>query len=264
MSLKNTKKLLETMAKLRDKETGCSWDIQQTPETIVPYMLLEAYEVADAIENGNIKDIKSEIGDLLYQVVYFSQMYKEQNLFDFEDVAKTVDDKMKHRYGPILSDKKLSIDEVNILWEQQKKKERAGEPEADSILDNIPMNMPAMTIANKLTQKVSKVGFDWDTDIDVISSIKSELQEVEDELTKETREQDKIFEEIGDLLFASINIARKSNIDPEQALRAANQKFINRFHHIEKRAKETNISLKNMSLNQMESYWKEAKNLQNK
>jgi ATP diphosphatase len=263
-------RLLEIMAALRAPETGCPWDLEQDFASIVPYTLEEAYEVADAIERGDLADLRDELGDLLLQVVFHARMAEEQGAFAFPDVVEAITRKLIRRHPHVFGDTKdLSPEEVKSLWDEIKRREKAERhkarerlgmpPEAHEagFLGGIPTALPALTRAQKLTAKAAKVGFDWPEPTQVIDKIHEELEEVKE--ASSSGERDKIEDEIGDLLFSVTNLARHFNIDPERALRRTNAKFERRFRAIEEALKRQNRSLDDASLEEMERLWVEAK-----
>ena len=248
--------LIDIMALLRNPERGCPWDIEQSFATIAPYTLEEAYEVYDAIVKKDITALKDELGDLLLQVVYHSQMAKDNQLFDFNDVVEAICEKMIRRHPHIFgSFNKDDWQEKPIAsWENQKAKER----KTGKTLDNIALTLPALTRAIKLQSRAARVGFDWAETKQVFDKIKEETNELEIEINN--LEQAKIENELGDLIFAIANLARKLNVDAEEALRKTNQKFISRFEYIEQKLAKQNKKPEDASLEEMEEIWQEAKN----
>ncbi|VAW70259.1 Nucleoside triphosphate pyrophosphohydrolase MazG [hydrothermal vent metagenome] len=254
------KKLLDIMTALRDPQTGCPWDIKQTCKTIVPYTLEEAYEVADAIENGDMQELKSELGDLLFQVVFYAQIAKEHGDFDFSDVVDAISEKLINRHPHVFSDEK-DTDEasLNEKWEQSKALERDKSSASGqaSILSGVAKALPSLTRAQKLQKRAAREGFDWPTMEPVIAKIEEELEELK-EAVKE-QEPSHIFEEAGDLLFSCVNLARHLEVDSEEALRACNQKFEQRFFYIEKHLQQAGRTLGACTLDELEALWQEAK-----
>ena len=262
-------RLNEIMAALRTPETGCPWDLEQTFATIVPYTLEEAYEVADAIERGDVADLREELGDLLLQVVFHARMAEEEGRFDFGDVVDAITCKLIRRHPHVFGDARdLSSDEVKALWgriKAEEKRERAearraaGLPaeEATGALAGAPLALPALTRALKLQQKAGKVGFDWNDPRAVLAKLREEIDEVEAELDANVAER--VAGEVGDLLFAVANLARHLRVDPEAALRGANAKFERRFAHIETRLGEAGRAPVEATLDEMEALWEEAK-----
>lgn len=258
-SLPNTKRLLSIMTALRDPETGCPWDCKQTFETIVPYTLEEAYEVADAIEQGDFEELHGELGDLLFQVVFYAQMGQEDGLFDFESIAGKMADKLERRHPHVFGDLEYVSDEVlKQNWEQQKQLERQEKNQQNlSLLDHLPKGFPSLSIAQKIQKRVGRHGFDWTNVGGVIEKIEEELSEVKQAI--ENQDQANMEEEVGDLLFAVVNLARHLNFDAETALRKANRKFEVRFRELENILSERNLSVSDASLEQLEAAWQQAK-----
>jgi ATP diphosphatase len=268
-------RLNEIMAALRTPETGCPWDLEQTFATIAPYTLEEAYEVADAIERGDVANLREELGDLLLQVVFHARMAEEQGRFDFGDVVDAITRKLIRRHPHVFGDARdLSSDEVKALWGRVKadeKRERAearraaGLPAAEAAtgaLAGVPLALPALTRALKLQEKAGKVGFDWNDPRAVLAKLREEIDEVEAEL--EANDAQRVAGEVGDLLFAVANLARHLHVDPEAALRGANAKFERRFAHIESRLGEAGRAPTEATLDEMEALWREAKQRERK
>jgi ATP diphosphatase len=260
---------LAVMAVLRDPERGCRWDAEQDFQTITPYTIEEAYEVADAIARGDMADLKDELGDLLLQVVYHAQMAAEAGEFDFAGIADGVARKMIRRHPHVFGDADgHRADLVPGLWDRVKAEEAAAKLAADGagsakdigLLDGIPLALPALTRSVKLQRKAAKVGFDWDAAPLILDKLREEMAEFEAEIIAGKREE--MEEEFGDLLFVLTNLARHLSIDPESALRAANRKFERRFTHIESRLRASGRSLEGASLAEMEELWVEAKELE--
>lgn len=261
--------LIAIMARLRDPNDGCPWDLEQTFDTILPYTIEEAYEVADAIERGDLHDLQDELGDLLLQVVFHSRMAEERGAFAFNDVVGSICHKMIRRHPNVFADAVRENAEAQIVaWEEQKAQERAekavrmAEHRADtrhSVLDGLPLALPALTRALKIQNRVSRVGFDWPEAGQVIDKIEEELEEVREELDASQRDQGRIAEEIGDLLFAVTNLARKSGVDPESALRLANAKFEQRFRGVEELLENEGKSPENSTLEEMDALWSVVK-----
>lgn len=252
-------RLIAIMARLRDPDEGCAWDLQQTHETIVPYTIEEAYEVAEAVKSGNPDELKDELGDLLLQVVFQARIAEEANTFDFEAVAKAISTKMVRRHPHIFGETTYrNRAEQREAWEAIKAEERK-EKNKSGILDGVATTLPPVMRAVKLQKRAGRVGFDWPDPAPVMAKIREELDEVETELAQGTDNKSGLEGEIGDLLFAVINLARKTGIDPDVALTRTNEKFINRFNSIEEKAKSTNQRMEDLSLNQMEEWWQQAK-----
>ncbi len=261
--------LLYLMARLRDPEGGCPWDLQQDFASIVPHTLEEAYEVADAIEREDFAHLPSELGDLLFQVVYYSQLGQEQQMFDFSTVVHSITEKLVRRHPHVFADGQLyaarqtsavNSEQVKQRWEEIKQQERAeqAEPEqAVSVLADIPLNMPALSRALKIQKRASSVGFDWSSVPPVLAKVAEELQEVREALV--SGDQAAISEELGDLLFATVNVARHLKVNPETALRAANIKFSERLQAVEQQARQQGVALSDCTEGQLDAMWNLAK-----
>lgn len=255
-------RLLGIMAALRNPETGCPWDVEQTFASIAPYTIEEAYEVADAISRNDLPDLKDELGDLLLQVVFHARMAEEQDAFDFNAVAASISDKMIRRHPHVFDNGDADTPEaVKVSWESIKATERA-EKQADNVppsaLDGVAMALPALTRAEKLSKRAARVGFEWPAISMVFDDIREELGELEAELS-DTPDPDRLEDEMGDLLFCIANLARTLKVDPEAALRRTNEKFTRRFHYVEARVAESGGVVDNTDLAQLDSYWDEAK-----
>ena len=256
-------RLLEIMKRLRDPKDGCPWDIEQTYETIAPYTIEEAYEVSDAIDQGNWHELEGELGDLLLQVIYFTQIGSEDGHFSFESVVKNVSDKMIRRHPHVFGDKKQykSSDQQIRDWEKIKEQERSKNTPSKT-LDGIAGNLPALTYATKLQKRAARVGFDW-PDIsgvtDKISEEIDELNEARNELSLDAQE-----EEYGDLMFVMVNFARHLKIDPEKALRGANKKFKKRFEQVEKELTLIGKTPNQSDLSEMDNLWNVVKQKENR
>ncbi|THF51988.1 nucleoside triphosphate pyrophosphohydrolase [Allorhizobium terrae] len=269
---KDIARLLEIMAALRQPETGCPWDIVQTFETIKPYTLEEAYEVADAIERNDPDDLCEELGDLLLQVVFHAQIASESGLFTFEDVVEAITKKMIRRHPHVFARSDADTpDAVKQQWDtikKQEKSERAARRKArgmadvfqDGLLGSVQRTFPALTEAVKLQEQAAKVGFDWDKAEPILDKIEEEIAELREAMRE--GDQHKIKDELGDLTFALVNIGRHVKADPEQALRGTNVKFRRRFGYIEKTLRANGESLEHASLARMEELWQEAKKLE--
>ena len=254
-------RLLEVMARLRAPQGGCPWDVEQTFATIAPYTVEEAYEVADAIERGDLKDLKEELGDLLFQVVFHARMAEELGEFAFDDVAAAMVDKMVRRHPHVFAGQSYKdVAEQTAAWETIKAQERAGKDRARSLLDDVPPNLPGMTRAVKLTKRAARVGFDWPSTQEVLDKLREELAELEVEI--DAGDLPKAREELGDLLFVCANLARKLDVEPEDAVRAANAKFVRRFGYIERTLAERGSSPEQSDLAEMDGLWDEAKALE--
>ena len=302
--LSETQRLLDIMAQLRDPQSGCPWDVKQTMESLTRYTIEEAYEVADAIATGDMHDIKDELGDLLFQVVFYAQIASESRAFSFDDVAKSISDKLVRRHPHVFANALasegvgdtnenvkvertlLSDSALNAQWdaikaqEKQLKKQRLkqdNEAIENSILDNVPKGMPALMYAQKLQKACAKVGFDWPDAAPVIDKVREEVEEIQQELDFKQRaqgalntgvsplnsgvpdNQQAIEEEIGDALFAMVNLARHCKVDADTALRNASNKFANRFKGVERLAAEQGDKLDALTLDEMEALWQQVK-----
>jgi len=302
--LSETQRLLDIMAQLRDPESGCPWDVKQTMESLTRYTIEEAYEVADAIASGDMHDIKDELGDLLFQVVFYAQIASETSAFSFDDVAQSISDKLVRRHphvfaNPLASEgagdtnKNLTVERtqlndsaLNAQWdaikaqEKQLKKQRLKQDDEaiePSILDSVPKGMPALMYAQKLQKACAKVGFDWPDAAPVIDKVREEVEEIQQELDFKQRaqgalnagvaplnsnvpdNQQAIEEEIGDALFAMVNLARHCKVDADTALRNASNKFANRFKGVERLAAEQGEKLDALTLDEMEALWQQVK-----
>ena len=257
-------RLLDIMARLRDPEIGCPWDVNQTFESIAPYTIEEAYEVSEAIASGDREKICDELGDLLLQVVFHAQMAAEEKSFTFEDVAEKVSNKMVRRHPHVFGNLQIADEQhVKQNWEAIKKAERAeaSNVQTTSILDDITSTLPAMVRATKLQKRAASVGFDWPDITAVIKKMHEELDELNQVLTDTPQDKERLQDEIGDILFVASNLARKAGLDPETALLGCNRKFERRFHYIEERLNNQNCRLEDAGLEKMESLWREAKKL---
>ena len=246
-------RLLAIMARLRDKERGCPWDLQQDFATIAPYTIEEAYEVADAIERADIAALKDELGDLLLQVVFHARMAEEEGHFAFDDVAAAIADKMERRHPHVFGDAEIaSVAAQNEAWEAHKAKEREAKGGACSVLDGVALALPALLRAGKIGQRAARIGFDWPDAPAVVAKIEEEIAELAGAGDDAAARQ----EEIGDLLFAAAQLARKLDIEPETALRRATAKFERRFRRLEKLAAERAIG---GDIDALEALWQEVK-----
>ncbi|GHE21935.1 nucleoside triphosphate pyrophosphohydrolase [Halomonas urumqiensis] len=264
--------LLTLMAVLRDADQGCPWDIEQHWDSIVPHTLEEAYEVADAIERRAYDELPGELGDLLFQVVYYAQFAAEESRFDFHDVVHTLTTKMLRRHPhvfpegtldsrrpPGVSAEQVQARQVNSRWETLKAEEREARSREGgvSVLDDVPRTLPALSRAAKLSKRAARTGFDWPDSQGVIAKIREELEEVEQALAE--GDQAHAVEEVGDLLFAVTNLARTLKADPEHCLRKTNAKFERRFRHVESALDAEGVALVDAGLAAMERHWQAAK-----
>jgi MazG family protein len=252
----NIHKLLKIMENLRDKESGCPWDIEQNFESIAPYTIEEAYEVADAIDRGNMQDLKEELGDLLLQVVFHAQMAKEEELFDFNDVVQALSEKLIFRHPHVFGDESgvsaKNAQSVEDIWNRQKDAEK-GQDEHAYLLDSITRNLPSLVRAQKIQKKAMKAGFDWPS----IDGVFEKLEEEKLELQEAIRENDKqaMEDELGDLLFVCGILGRWLDIDAETALKKANDKFVSRFNAVEQKLRDQDTSLDGASLDELDRLW---------
>ena len=261
--------LLQLMARLRHPEHGCPWDLKQNYASIVPYTLEEAYEVADAIERGDFDHLPGELGDLLFQVVYYSQLAAEEGRFGFAEVVDGITAKLIRRHPHVFPDgdlyaapdaQKLEEAAVKQRWEELKAEERAARaaaPEQLSLLDDVPQALPALSRAAKLQKRAAQVGFDWPEALPVLDKVREELDEVLEAMSE--NDPQAIAEELGDLLFVVVNLARHLKVEPEAALRAANGKFERRFRFIEQALRDAGRPIENCSLDELDALWGEAK-----
>lgn len=258
--LSEFERLVEIMKALRDPVSGCPWDLEQNFSTIAPYTVEEAYEVADAIERNDFNDLKSELGDLLLQVVFHSQMAYEQNLFSIEDVAKSINDKMVSRHPHVFGDVSIEDSDAQTkAWEDIKATERAAKSgdAADSALADVAVALPALLRAQKLQKRAARVGFDWPTPDSVFDKLDEEIGEVKDAIRE--GDQAHIEEELGDLLFVCANLVRKLGAESEDVLKAANKKFTTRFMAMEALARLEGNVFAELSLDEQEALWQRVK-----
>ena len=251
-------RLREIMARLRNPDGGCPWDLDQTFSTIAVCTIEEAYEVADAIERNDMDELKAELGDLLFQSVFHARMAEEAGLFNFDDVANTMADKLVRRHPHIFGDEvaKGSAVEQKARWEDIKALERAGKAQHGA-LDDVPVGLPALSRAAKLTRRAARVGFDWPSTDEVFDKLHEEVAELRVEIA--AGDMDKAKDEVGDLLFVIANLARKLGVEPEDALRGSNAKFIRRFHFIEAELAKDGRTPDQSDLAEMDALWDAAK-----
>ena len=249
--------LLQTFKKLRDPSQGCPWDKEQDFKSIANCSIEEAYEVADAIEREDFNDLKEELGDLFFQIIFHSGMAEEKKLFNFEEVVKELNDKLIRRH-PHVFDKKqeMSASESLEIWEKEKKKERE-KKNLISLMDDIPKNLPSLTRAKKIQKRAKSVGFDWQNESDVIKKIDEEIDELK--RAKVSQKKEDISEEIGDLFFTLVNLSRHYNLEPEDIIRKANLKFEKRFRKMEDEANKTKVNLEDLEINELETLWQKIK-----
>ena len=261
--------LLDVMARLRDPDGGCPWDVEQNFATIAPYTIEEAYEVADAIQRGDLAALKDELGDLLFQVVFHARMAEEDGAFAFADVVAAITDKMIRRHPHVFGDADIRSEaEQRVAWEAQKAAEReaggAGEDEgAPGALHGVALSLPALMRAEKLQRRAARVGFDWPDLAPVTAKVHEELDEIA-EAAAAGQPPARLEEEVGDLLFACVNLARHLGVDPETALRNGNAKFERRFREVEARLDADGTTAADASLDEMEMHWQAAKQAESK
>ncbi|WP_318356459.1 nucleoside triphosphate pyrophosphohydrolase [Enterobacter sp.] len=252
-------RLLGIMQRLRDPENGCPWDKEQTFSTIAPYTLEETYEVLDAIAREDFDDLRGELGDLLFQVVFFAQMAQEEGRFDFNDICAAISDKLERRHPHIFGDATAGDStEVLARWEEIKTEERA-QKEQHSALDDIPLSFPALMRAQKIQKRCSTVGFDWTSLGPVVEKVYEEIDEVMDEAKQAVVDQARVEEEMGDLLFATVNLSRHLGVKAEVALQKANQKFERRFREVERIVADRGLTMTGVDLETMEEVWQQVK-----
>ena len=259
--LNNTQQLLDLMEQLRHPETGCAWDVKQDFHSLIPYVIEEAYEVADAIERNDLDDLRSELGDLLLQVVFHSQIAEERGLFNFEQVAQSICDKLIRRHPHVFADAVFADDkERHQAWEQAKADERQAksQPTAPySVLSGVAGNLPALIECEKIQDRAAQHGFDWKTIPPVFDKVEEELAEIKE--AWQSGDQAHIQEEVGDLLLVAVNLARHLNVNPETALKQSTKKFAKRFNYIEQQVEASGRSLKDCELDELDAFWHEAK-----
>ena len=257
--LEQLDRIIEIMRRLRDPETGCPWDVEQDFATIAPYTIEEAYEVADAIQRSNVDDIRDELGDLLLQVVFHARIAEEAGLFSLADVARGISDKMIDRHPHVFGDEtRPEAAQQSRRWEDIKAAERARRGQT-GVLDDVAAGLPPMLRALKLQKRAARVGFDWPNIGPVIDKLHEETGELRDELAQTPMDMAKIEDEVGDVLFVAVNLARQAGVDPETALMACNAKFEKRFRYIEQQVEKNGENLNGTSLEEMEMHWQAAK-----
>ena len=256
---KALQRLLSIMTRLREPN-GCPWDIEQTPETLKPFLLEECYEVLEAIDSGQPEKVCEELGDLLLQVVFQTRIYEERNNFSMVDVITGIADKLERRHPHVFGDSECqTAADVSEQWETIKKREKGPQPRPETSLGSVPPGLPALMHAKKLTERASRAGFDWPEVEGALAKVREEMTELEQAL--EGDDQQAIESELGDLLFASANLGRYLKIDAEEALRKTVGRFIFRFSHVETSLEKSGRSLRQASLTEMENLWQEAKDL---
>ena len=268
-------RLIAIMTMLRDKQHGCPWDLEQTIKSLLPYTLEEVYEVADAIENNDLVELEDELGDLLFQVIFYAQIAKEQGAFDFQDIATAITDKLIRRHPHVFPggdveqfgiSQEIDAQQVVVNWEaikeiEREEKRKKGGKQAvqgvESILDDVPRALPAMERARKLQKRAAQVGFDWAEVAPVLEKLKEEVVEFEEALA--SGDLERMSDELGDVLFATINLARHSKIEPEVALRSTNRRFETRFKWIEAALYKQGTVFKDAKLEELDALWGQAK-----
>ena len=249
--------LIKTFKELRNPESGCPWDREQTFKSIASCSIEEAYEVADAIEREDFDSLKSELGDLLFQVIFHAEMASEKEIFDLEDVIFELNDKLTRRHPHVFEDGSVSSAQDSLkIWEDIKAQERK-EKKQDSLMDDVPVNLPSLSRAKKLQKRAARVGFDWQNSDRVFDKIDEEILELKNE--KATENKERISEEIGDIFFTLVNLTRHYDLDPEDIIRKANLKFEMRFRKMEQLAEQMHERLDDMTLEQLEIMWQKVK-----
>ena len=245
-------KLLNVMKRLRDPQKGCPWDKKQTIETIIPHTIEEVYEVAEQVYNKNFDRLKEELGDLLFQVIYISQIASEMKKFNFNDVVKTITSKMIARHPHVFKSKKFqNMKDFKLWWENSKNKEDI------SILDSIPVTLPALQEANKIQKKVASVGFEYKNNTEALNKVYEEIDELKTEIKNNNKKR--IKEELGDLIFATLDVSRKLKLDPETILKKSNKKFKTRWKKLEEYTKKENFNLNKITINEYNKIWQKVK-----
>lgn len=258
----NIDQFLAIIAQLRDPEHGCPWDIKQDFNSMLPHLLEETYEVAEAIHTQDRSALREELGDLLLQVVFLSQLAKEEGTFDFYDVLSDIHQKIVYRHPHVFGDTKAAdSDEALANWEAQKAND-AKHQQHESILDDLPFALPALTRAHKIQKRCAKVGFDWDNPQDVLAKVEEELDEVKAEIANYPTSQTALFEELGDLLFATVNLCRHYQLEAESGLREANAKFERRFRKVEAAVKAQGKAVSECNLMELDAIWHQIKSLE--
>lgn len=252
--MNNFKKLIDIMAALRS-QNGCPWDKEQTRESLKPFLLEETYEVLEALDEGNPENLKEELGDLLFQIIFHCRLASERGEFDIDDVIDGISSKMISRHPHVFGDAEFKTSkEVLMQWEDRKREEGKIK---ESILDGVPKELPSLLRAQKVQSKAAKVGFDWDKIEDVITKLHEEIGEFKNALSTDNKKE--IEDELGDIFFSLVNISRFVGVNPEDALRKTISKFVSRFRYIEMKAADAGKRLSDMTLSEMDALWEEAK-----
>ena len=256
--MSSIKTLLETMRRLRDKDNGCPWDIEQTFESLSPCVVEEAYEVSDAITRNDYKNLKEELGDVLLQVIFHAEIANELKLFNFDEIVNSLNKKLIRRHPHVFNgaSKPLSADEQSKVWDEIKAKEK-NKKDANKTFGNIPKSLPPIFKAKKIQKKAAKKGFDWKDSIDVINKVEEELKELKYEIKQNNKQNSQ--EELGDLLFSIVNLSRHLEIDASEAINQANHKFVKRFRLMEKEISKNKKKVENLSLEELEKFWVKIK-----
>ena len=256
--MSSIKTLLETMRRLRDKDNGCPWDIEQTFESLSPCVVEEAYEVSDAITRNDYKNLKEELGDVLLQVIFHAEIANELKLFNFDEIVNSLNKKLIRRHPHVFNgaSKPLSADEQSKVWDEIKAKEK-NKKDANKTFGNIPKSLPPILKAKKIQKKAAKKGFDWKDSIDVINKVEEELKELKYEIKQNNKQNSQ--EELGDLLFSIVNLSRHLEIDASEAINQANHKFVKRFRLMEKEISKNKKKIENLSLEELENFWVKIK-----
>tara|TARA_Y100001936_G_scaffold72268_1_gene71308 strand:- start:5059 stop:5838 length:780 start_codon:yes stop_codon:yes gene_type:complete len=256
--MSSIKTLLETMRRLRDKDNGCPWDIEQTFESLSPCVVEEAYEVSDAITRNDYKNLKEELGDVLLQVIFHAEIANELKLFNFDEIVNSLNKKLIRRHPHVFNgaSKPLSADEQSKVWDEIKAKEK-NKKDANKTFGNIPKSLPPIFKAKKIQKKAAKKGFDWKDSIDVINKVEEELKELKYEIKQNNKQNSQ--EELGDLLFSIVNLSRHLEIDASEAINQANHKFVKRFRLMEKEISKNKKKIENLSLEELEKFWVKIK-----
>ena len=256
--MSSIKTLLETMRRLRDKDNGCPWDIEQTFESLSPCVVEEAYEVSDAITRNDYKNLKEELGDVLLQVIFHAEIANELKLFNFDEIVNSLNKKLIRRHPHVFNgaSKPISADEQSKVWDEIKAKEK-NKKDANKTFGNIPKSLPPIFKAKKIQKKAAKKGFDWKDSIDVINKVEEELKELKYEIKQNNKQNSQ--EELGDLLFSIVNLSRHLEIDASEAINQANHKFVKRFKLMEKEISKNKKKIENLSLEELEKFWVKIK-----